>query len=86
MAATDRYPGFSAPDGPYGHAFAITEEDDADLAEVTNAIYVGSAGALHVLMADGSDVTFTALPIGIHRLRIRKVFEDSVASSLVGLV
>lgn len=86
MAAADRYFGLAAPSGPYGRAFAITENDSTDLAEVTSAVYVGSAGALHVLMANGDEVTFAALPIGFHPLRIRKVFTDSVASSLVGLV
>ncbi len=87
MPAADRFPGMlNAPLGPYERAFTITESDAADLAEVTSAIYVGSPGALHVLMKDGTEVTYVALPIGIWPLRIRKVFEDSVASSLVGLV
>lgn len=86
MPATDRYPGLASPSGPYGRAFAITESDTDDLPEVTNAVYVGGAGALHVLMEDGSDVTYTALPIGFHPLRIRRVFVDTVATNLVGLV
>jgi hypothetical protein len=88
MPASDRYTGASiGPGGPYSSGFAITPADGAELERVTSAIHVGSAGALHVLLEDGTELTLAAMPVGIHRLRIRKVFATStVASSLVGLV
>jgi hypothetical protein len=67
---------------PAGSAFAITKDDNNDLAYVTRGIYVGTSGDLKVDMADGSTVTFASLAAGVvHPLRVRKVY-SSVTSAL----
>ena len=49
------------------------------------AIYVGEAGNLVVIMANGQTVTFTNMPVGIHPISIVKVLNTSTAASLVAL-
>lgn len=72
--------------GPAEGAAAITTSDSAELTYVTRAIYVGTAGDLHVVMDDGSEVTFSGMAGGvIYPLRVRQVFTDSTATDLVGL-
>lgn len=77
------YPGLSAPaEG----AEAITPSNTDELTYVTRAIYIGTGGDLHVLMANGDEVTFTNLPGGFNQpYRVRKVFADSTATDLIGL-
>lgn len=74
--------------GPAFHGFAVTPNDGAELAEITRALYVGTAGALHVLLASGADVTFAGVAGGtILPIRVRKVLSTgTTGSSIVGLV
>lgn len=43
---------------------AVTPSDTVDLTFITRAIYVGSAGALTVILAGGATVAFAAVPAG----------------------
>lgn len=68
--------------------YAITPNDDTDVAQVTRAIYVGTGGDLTVILADDSNpVTFknvpggTMLPIRVDRVRATA----TTASNLLGL-
>ena len=71
---------------PAGGAFAITPDDNNDLAIVTRGLYVGTAGNIKVTMANGDAVTITALAAGIvHPLRVKRVWSASLtAGSVMG--
>ena len=73
--------------GAYDEAAAITPADGADLPALTRAIYVGVAGNVKVDMeTTGTGITFTALPVGIHRLRVKRVYATgTTATNLVAL-
>jgi len=72
-------------DGPYTHAAAVTPSDTVDLVSVSRALYIGTAGTLIVITADGDTVTFgavtagTLLPIRVSRVKV------SGASNIVAL-
>jgi hypothetical protein len=51
----------------------------------SRAVYVGVAGNLVVIMANGQTVTFENMPVGIHPISIVKVLNTSTAASLVAL-
>jgi hypothetical protein len=70
---------------PPEHALAIVPAD-ADLAQVTRAVYVGAGGDLAVRMRNGASVTFVAVPTGtLLPIRVSRVLPASTAGSLVGL-
>ncbi|MDB5562367.1 MAG: uncharacterized protein JWN11_1785 [Hyphomicrobiales bacterium] len=84
----DRYEGEAAGLSAPAHAgFPITPNDNADLAEVTRAVYVGGAGAVSVLMASGQTVTFAAVAASVLLpIRVRRVLASgTTATNLVGL-
>lgn len=74
-------------DEGYGRAVAVTPNDSSDLSGVTQAIYVGGAGDLHVTMSDGSEVTFVGIDTGeTLPLRVRRVYAtDTTATDIVAL-
>ena len=78
----------TALNSPAMHGFAITPHDSADLPEVTRAIYAGGAGAIHLLLASGADITFSGLAGGttlpVRALRV--LATGTTATALVGLV
>jgi S1-C subfamily serine protease len=54
-------------------AVAVTTSDSTVIAR-TRGIYVGGAGNIAVTMADGGDVTFTAIGVGtIHQIGVVKI-------------
>lgn len=64
-AATDDYASYVVPPhGPCRHAAAVTPSDTTDLSDVTRFLYVGGAGAVVVIMQDGTTVTLAAVPAG----------------------
>lgn len=91
MAATDNYAssGKSVIEPARG-GFLITAHDTNELDQVTRAISFGTAGALAVVMQDGSDfiIPSGALAAGVmHPLRIKKVKSTgTTASGIVGYV
>lgn len=76
-----------APTIPAAHAFAITPDNDEDLAHATRGIYVGVAGDLTAILVDDTDpVTFTNLPVGVWPLQIKRVLATGTeADELIGL-
>ena len=76
-----------APRHGYTNAAAVTPSDSADLADVTQALYIGSAGALVAVTMAGQTVTFAAVPAGTTiELRVSRVkATGTVASSIVAL-
>lgn len=88
IIATDPQAGVTnTPAAPYSDAAAITKSDDDELPRVTNALYVGGAGNLSVVMADGGDpVTLMAVPVGaVLPIRVRQVLNATTATNLVAL-
>lgn len=74
---------FLANGRTWGNAVAITKSDTE-----TNAfsgIYVGGTGAVTVVTEDGTNVTFSAVPVGtILPIRTQKVMAATTATLLVG--
>lgn len=65
VAAADPYADrLDAPQGPARHAAAVVKSDTVDLATVTKGVWVGGAGNMVVIMADGTQVTITGIPAG----------------------
>lgn len=69
---------------PITGAAAVTPNDATDLPEVTLSLYVGTAGSLKVTMFDGSVVTYPAIAVGRHGLRVRRVW--ATGTTATGLV
>lgn len=83
-----------APFASYKHALAITPvngvlplTDASGTAVISMAVFVGGAGALKVIMADGATVTFAAVPAGTTiPIQITQVLlTGTVATSIVAL-
>jgi len=74
---------FLANGRTWGDAVAITKSDTE-----TNAfsgIYVGGTGAVTVVKEEGTNVTFSAVPVGtILPIRTQKVMAATTATLLVG--
>lgn len=68
-------------------AVAVTPNDGADLAKMTEGLYIGAAGNVAVTMQDGTSVTFTGLAAGVaHRLSVKRVLATgTTATGIVGL-
>jgi hypothetical protein len=69
---------------PYNRAALITTSDTVDLAQLTDAIYVGGAGAIVAVWQDGSTSTFSAVPVGttLH-IRCKRVNASSTTATLL---
>jgi hypothetical protein len=68
-------------------AFAITPDDNNDLANPTRGIYVGSAGDVAVVMVNGESVTFSTLAAGIvHPIGVKRVKSTgTTAANIIGV-
>lgn len=78
MAKTNFSPTF--PMFP-GDAAAVTPSDTVNFAE-PSVIFVGTTGALRVLTAQGSDVTFNAIPGGtVVPLQVLRVFASGTSAT-----
>lgn len=85
----DRYETYATGlESPAMDGFAVTPDDNADLPELTRALYIGSAGAVAVVLASGAAVTFTGIAGGtLLPLRARRVRATATtAGAIVGLV
>lgn len=74
--------------GTATQAFAITPDDDNDLAQYPQGIWVGSLGDVVAVFEPGSDpITFGAVPAGTHLpISPSRIMEATTADDLVGLV
>jgi hypothetical protein len=70
---------------PAQHAAAVVPSDSSTLAFVTKQLYVGAAGNVTVIMADGTSVTYTAVPAGSY-LRIRVAQVKATGTTATNLV
>jgi len=67
----------------WGDAVAITKSDTANNAY--SGIYVGGTGAVTVVTEEGTEVTFSAVPVGtVIPIRTQKVLAATTATLLVG--
>lgn len=85
---TDAFSGHHAAlDAPAAHAFSIVPDDEADLAAVTRALYVGTGGSITATMLSGETATFAHVPDGaILPVRVRRVLASgTTALDLLGL-
>lgn len=77
------YPSIS-PSAPATRGEAVTPHDVNELARVSRALYVGGAGDLKVTMAEGDELTFSAVPAGsVLPLRVKKVFSTGTTATLI---
>lgn len=73
---------------PAAKAFAISPNDNTDLAVVTRGLYVGATGDVVVILdADSSAVTFVGLAAGIiHPLAVKRVKStNTTATGIIGV-
>lgn len=85
----DRYASLTPGlESPASHGFAVSPSNDTDLPETTRALFVGSAGAVSVVMSSGSEVLLAGVASGtLLPLRVRRVrLTGTTASAIVGLV
>lgn len=69
---------------PVVFAAAVTTSDTTDLTNVTTAIYVGTSGNMQVTMmgqAAGSNVLFSALPVGWHPIRASRIWATNTTAA-----
>lgn len=65
---------------------SITPDDDTALPHFARALWVGVAGDLVVKRSDGTEVTFTNVPVGLFTgVIIERVMEATTCDELVAL-
>jgi len=66
---------------------AITPSDTVDLPNAaTKGIWVGGTGAIKVDMLDSGTVTFNAVPVGLLRIQVKRVWSTgTTATNLLAL-
>lgn len=70
---------------PAHGAFSVTPSD-ATTMQVTRSVYVGTAGALAVRMADGMTITFPTVAAGIFPIQVDMVLSTgTTASNIIAL-
>jgi hypothetical protein len=67
---------------PAFKAVAVTKSD-ATILEKTRALYIGGTGDVAVRMADGSAVTFSAVPVGILPIQVDQVKSTGTTATLI---
>lgn len=88
MAATDTFGSFTnGLDGPAGTGFTISKSDSVDFTYLTRAIWVGGAGDVVIVWADGTTSTIVGVAAGtLLPVRAKRVNSTSTtATSMVGL-
>jgi len=86
MPITDIFKGFTIALGdPISNAVAVAPSDTADLAQVTRALYIGTAGNARVTLASGTVADFAGLAVGWHPMRVARVHASgTTASNIIG--
>jgi len=71
--------------GNPSHAYDIyaLKSDTVDLTFPTKCIYVGVAGDVKVDMVGSGTVVFKAMPIGLYRLQVKRLWSTGTASTNV---
>ncbi len=85
-----RFPGRNSD--PADSAVAVSKSDTNDIdgntfnrmtSRACRSLYVGGTGDLKVTMADGSVVTFTAVPVGIFPIRVKQLWSAVTSATNV---
>ena len=63
------------------HGAVVVTPNDSTIFPVTRAVYVGTAGALAVRMADGMTITFPTVAAGIFPIQVDQVLSTGTAAS-----
>ena len=71
----------------FQNAASVTPSDSEDLSDIASALWIGSIGTIKVdLEGEGTGVTFAAVPAGLFRARVKKVYATGTsAGNLVAL-
>lgn len=88
MAAVDSFGGRgNSIDSPASGGEAVTAHDTNEFATVSRGIYVGGAGNVAAVMADGSVLTFVGVPAGtLLPIRCKRINStNTTATSMVAL-
>jgi hypothetical protein len=85
MPATDNFANnFVGNTSPATIAEAVTPSDSADLTNVSRALWIGGAGNISVIMANGSTVLFSGIAAGtMLPLRVSRVRSTSTTATLI---
>ena len=87
----DRNIGGDQPNFPARNAVAVTKSDTIDLDLYAKALYIGVTGDVAIVTAGdrtsaGTAVTFTAVPVGILAVQVRRVMStNTTATNIVAL-
>lgn len=84
----DNIKGLKPVTNSWSWGLAITPHDTNDLVQPVNAIYVGAAGNLTVILRDQSTTTdFPNLPVGFHPIACSRVLATgTTATGIRGLL
>ena len=67
---------------PAKGAFVVAPNDTLDLPGCNRALYVGTKGDVHVIMCDGTDVTFYNVQVGsVLPIRVTRVYNTGTTAS-----
>jgi hypothetical protein len=71
--------------GNPSHAYDIyaLKSDTVDLTNPTKCIYVGVAGDVKVDMVGSGTVVFKAMPLGMYRLQVKRLYSTGTTSTNV---
>jgi len=79
----EKVDGRDAPGVKYA---AVTASDSVNYSEPARALYVGVAGDVVVVGLDGTAVTFSNLPVGIHPLQHKRInATNTTATNMVAI-
>lgn len=71
---------------PANDGASVTPSDSANLGTVARALYVGVTGNIKVTTNGGTDLTFTAVPVGFFPVKCRRVWSTgTTATSIIAL-
>lgn len=72
---------------PASSGAAVTPHDTNNLTtEASKGLYVGGTGNLRVMTADGTELTFNSVPVGLFPVAVKRVYSTSTtATNIVAL-
>jgi hypothetical protein len=84
MAVFDEFSGESGGLTASAHSAAVvTPSDSTDLAVMTRAIHVGTAGDVKVNMMKGMTVVLTNLSVGWHPIRVSRIYSTGTTATQI---
>lgn len=84
MAASDKTSGLdgAAQMQPAQSGEAVTKSDTVELSHVSRGVYVGGAGDVVAIMADGTSLTFSSVPAGtILPIRAKRIHSTGTSAT-----